>query len=156
MGSEVSLTCSVKSQQHENLDLIWMLNSFPLDCSSENDNCEIINEINENQDIEMMIQQKLVIPNIKLEDSGIYQCLVMDDSGKKVASEIEIEVHENMPVILELNVTSKQGVHKISENEYMLMEKSELVLDCNHNGTQITWSLPNNEEQKVQKVNWKV
>ena len=75
----------------------------------------------------------------------------MAKNGNEMSSsfnEITIEVYENMPVILDLSVSSEQGLHKISDNEYMLLEKSELVFNCNHNGTQITWSLPNNKEEK--------
>ena len=154
VGSEVILTCSVTSLE-ENVDLIWKLNSFLLDCSSDSDTCQILEKSTEDTD-SFSITQTLVIPFISTESTGLYQCSVMDEFGNEAISAIDIEVYDNMPVILDLNVTSKQGLYQVSSNEYMLLEKSELVLNCNHNGTQITWSLPNNEEQKVEIVNWEL
>ena len=147
VGSEVTLTCSVRSLE-ENVDLIWKLNSFLLDCSSDSDNCQIVESTEGTEDNSFSRTQTLVIPFISTESTGLYQCSAMDEFGNEATSAIDIEVHDNMPVILDLNVTSKQGLHQVSSNEYMLLEKSELVLNCNHNGTQITWSLPNDKEEE--------
>ena len=146
VGSEVILTCSVTSLE-ENVDLIWKLNSFLLDCSSDSDTCQILEKSTEDTD-SFSITQTLVIPFISTESTGLYQCSVMDEFGNEATSAIDIEVYDNMPVILDLNVTSKQGLYQVSSNEYMLLEKSELVLNCNHNGTQITWSLPNDKQEE--------
>ena len=72
VGSEVTLTCSVTSLE-ENVDLIWKLNSFLLDCSSDSDTCQILEKSTEDTD-SFSITQTLVIPFISTESTGLYQC----------------------------------------------------------------------------------
>ena len=142
VGSEVSLKCSVRSA-FEIISISWMFNNFPLDCSSTVED-ELQCQINETNNV-----SELVIPSVDLKNDGQYMCVVTSVNGHEASSKLEITVKENMPVINGINVTGsgQVGLQEISENEFLLLENSELVLNCNHNGSQITWSLPNGQKQ---------
>ena len=78
---------------------------------------------------------------------GIYKCLVFDSYNNEASSTLEILINENLPVIFDIKTESPQGLEMISKNEMMILQNSQLFIDCQHNGTSLVWSLPTKEQE---------
>ena len=52
------------------------------------------------------------------------------------------------PVIFDITADSPQGLQMISEAEIMILQGSELYINCQHNGTSLIWSLPSKQQTR--------
>ena len=83
-------------------------------------------------------------------NGGIYKCLVFDEHNNEASSTYEIFTQDNMPVIFDITADSPQGLQMISndEMEIMILQGSELYINCQHNGTSLIWSLPLKQQER--------
>ncbi len=141
-GSSVSFNCSVRSQKSvDDLQFEWMFNNTVMDCFSS-EQCQIS---------EAQGGQQLTLKSVRPSDSGHYKCIAYD-SSKQTFNELQLNVKDETPKIFNINVSSAQGLEVMANpRQFFLLENSELVLNCNHNGSKITWSLPNRSQ--VQDIN---
>lgn len=83
-------------------------------------------------------------------NGGIYKCLIFDEYNNEASSTYEIFTQDNMPVIFDITADSPQGLQMISndEMEIMILQGSELYINCQHNGTSLIWSLPLKQQER--------
>ena len=132
-GDRLNLSCAVRSQSQD-FQISWKLDNQLLEC---NQTCQILNNT------------ELIVPS--LTKSGNFRCIAYDEFKEFTSDPVQVEIFQDIPTIIGINATSHQGIAQLTEKQFMILENSELILNCNHNGSHISWSLP--DHTKVEQVN---
>lgn len=147
VGSEVIFKCSVRSRSTPDLvsNITWTLNGTALTCDSDGQECQIATVIDQASTTVNFKTSTLTVTNVQENNTGNYQCTVVSNAGLEdfeSAAQLFLKVTEDIPMIFKIDVTSSHAVEKVSPKEFLVLQDTEVNLDCSHNGSSLTWELP--------------